>query len=409
MLKLDHITAGLAAVIVGYTSAIIIVIQAAQALGATSSQIESWLLALGLSMGVGSFVLSYYYKIPILIAWSTPGAALLITLEGGYSIAQATPAFVVTGVMIALTGLIRPLNKALSSIPPHLASAMLAAILLPFCINAFTPIAHQPLLFFTMFVSFIVAKVLFPKFAMLTLLIVGTGYSMLFSQFEVASLSFDIARPEFMGWQWDHNAIINIAVPLYVLTMLSQNLPGFVMLKNYDYPTPTQPILVTTGLANALFAFIGGFSLNLAAITASLCMNESVDKQPQKRYLAAMCGGVFYIIAGLWGTAVVSLFMALPKEVSQMLAGLALLGTLTLCLKKSLAEADSEPALITFLITLSGVSIFGLNSTLLGLTAGWLYMIVKRREVAPLYNKSKENSSPTSSVSSSSTPRSLEQ
>ncbi|MDN2483385.1 benzoate/H(+) symporter BenE family transporter [Vibrio agarivorans] len=409
MLKLDHITAGLAAVIVGYTSAIIIVIQAAQALGATSSQIESWLLALGLSMGVGSFVLSYYYKIPILIAWSTPGAALLITLEGGYSIAQATPAFVVTGVMIALTGLVRPLNKALSSIPPHLASAMLAAILLPFCINAFTLIAHQPLLFITMFVSFIVAKVLFPKFTMLTLLVVGIGYSMLFGQFEVATLSFDIARPEFMGWQWDHNAIINIAVPLYLLTMLSQNLPGFAMLKNYDYPTPTQPILVTTGLVNALFAFIGGFSLNLAAITASLCMNESVDKQPQKRYLAAMWGGVFYIVAGLWGTAVVSLFMALPKEVSQMLAGLALLGTLTLCLKKSLAEADSEPALITFLITLSGVSIFGLNSTLLGLTAGWLYMIVKRREAASLYSKSRENDSPTSSVSSSSTPRSLEQ
>ncbi|QIA65541.1 benzoate/H(+) symporter BenE family transporter [Vibrio astriarenae] len=384
MLKIDHLTSGLTAVIVGYTSAMIIVIQAAEALGATSAQIESWCLALGLGMGVVSILLSIYYKVPILIAWSTPGAALLISLDGGYTMAQAIPAFTVVGVLIAITGLIPTLNRAINSIPSPLASAMLAAILLPFCIKAFTPAATQPLLFLTMFFTFMIAKVVISKFAMLILLLVGVLFSLNSGQFESNVLELSIAKPVWMGWEWDINAIINIGVPLYLITMLSQNLPGFAMLKNYDYPTPSKPILISTGLTNSVLAPIGGFSFNLAAITAAICMNDSVDAQKSRRYLASVSAGGFYIIAGLMGTTVVSLFTALPNAVSSILAGLALLGTLALCLKKSLSENDNEPALVTFLITLSGISVLGMNSTLWGLVGGLSCLWLKRHLSAPL-------------------------
>ncbi|MDR9829069.1 benzoate/H(+) symporter BenE family transporter [Vibrio sp. FNV 38] len=382
MLKLDHITAGFTAVVVGYTSAIILVIQAAQGLGANAVQVESWLLALGIGMGLTSVGLSYFYKIPILIAWSTPGAALLISLEGQYSLAQAIPAFVVTGLLISLTALVKPLNKALSSIPSSLSSAMLAAILLPFCVDAFTPASSRPEAFAAMFFTFIAAKLLFPKFAMLILLIVGVGVALAIGEFSLMDMSLSAVEPAWMGWQWNNSAIVNIALPLYIITMLSQNLPGFAMLKNYDYAPPNKSILLSTGFVTSLLAPIGAFSINLAAITAAICMNENVDERHDKRYLASMSAGVMYVLAGIWGSAVVSLFLALPKEVSMMLAGLALLSTLALCLKKSLTEGDIEPALLTFLVTLSGVSIGGINSTLLGLLVGLGYMVLIQRRSA---------------------------
>ncbi|MGL6312878.1 benzoate/H(+) symporter BenE family transporter [Vibrio sp. WXL103] len=382
--KLDHISAGFTAVLVGYTSAIIIVIQAATSLGANEGQIESWLLALGLVMGLSSVFLSWSFKLPILIAWSTPGAALLITFDGAYTLAQATPAFVITGLLIALTGLIKPLNQALSSIPTNLASAMLAAILLPFCINAFTPSMSSPEIFFCMFAAFLISKVYFPKYAMLAILVVGASVSALLGEFQVSKLAFTLASPQFMGWDWDLGAVINISLPLYVITMLSQNLPGFAMLKNFQYQPPTKPILVTTGLANSLFAPIGGFSVNLAAITAAICMNESVDPKPERRYHASISAGLFYLVAGLWGTTVVSLFLALPSAVTTVLAGFALLGTLSMCLKKSLAEGDNDAAMLTLLITLSGVNLFGIDATLWGLVAGLVWIKIKRYQQASL-------------------------
>ncbi|MCY7294697.1 benzoate/H(+) symporter BenE family transporter [Alteromonas sp. a30] len=374
-LNLSHITAGFTAVLVGYTSAVVIIIQVATNAGATPEQIESWLLALGVAMGSTSILFSWFYKTPILIAWSTPGAAMLVAAVEQYSLSTAIGAFIMTGALIALTGLITPLSRALERIPSQLGTAMLGAVLVPFCMNAFVPAQEQLWIFLAMFISFLVAKFVIPRFAMLVLLIVGVLGAYINGEIATNAINLSVAMPVWMSPKFDLLALINLTLPLYVITMLSQNLPGITMIKTHGYQPPVKSVLVGTGVANMLFAPFGGYSLNLAAITAAICMNDAVDGDRSKRYRAAIWAGVFYLIAGLFATTVVALFLALPKYVSQILAGLALLGTLLMCLQTAFKTPKyQEPALFTFLITLSGVSIFGVSATLLGLLVGLVYL-----------------------------------
>lgn len=375
LFNLSHISAGFTAVLVGYTSSVVIIIQAATAAGASPNQIQSWLLALGVSMGLSSLLFSWYYKKPILTAWSTPGAAMLVAAVSQYELPVVIGAFVISGALIVLTGLITPLSKALERIPPYLGTAMLGAILLPFCLRAFQPISSMPVVFFAMFLSFLLAKHFIPRYAMLVLLLVGLGCAMLSGSLTNHPIELAVAKPVWVTPQFDVLAMVNLSLPLYVITMLSQNLPGVAMMKSHHYEPPVKPILIGTGICNVLFAPFGGFSVNLAAISAAICMNDGVDADPKQRYRAVMWAGIFYLIAGVWATTVVAIFLALPKEVSQILAGLALLGTLLMCLQISFREGGfQEAALFTFLITLSGVSFLGINSTLWGLLVGMLYI-----------------------------------
>lgn len=372
---LSHLTAGFTAVLVGYTSSVVIVMQAATAAGASAADIESWLLTLGLLMGVTSIGYSWYYKTPILTAWSTPGAALLVTAATQYNLPTVLGAFVISGLLIFITGLIKPLAEALQRIPAPLATAMLGAILLPICVQAFTPMTTMPGLFVLMFVSYLVAKKFLPKYAMLILLFVGLVSAYLIAPASTSMPDLALAKPVWVTPEFQLEAIVNIALPLYLVTMLSQNLPGITMLRSYHYEVPVKPVLLGTGLSNALLAPLGGFSVNLAAITAAICMNEEADKDQQQRYRAALWAGGFYILAGLLATSVVALFLSFPQEITQMLAGFALLGTLLMCLQTSFqSKGYLEPALITFLVTLSGVSLFGISSPLWGLLIGGLYL-----------------------------------
>ncbi len=374
-----HISAGFGAVLVGYTSSVVIIIQAAKAAGASAAQIESWLLALGLVMGLTSILFSWHYKKPVLTAWSTPGAAMLVTAVAQYSLSEAIGAFMITGVLIVITGLITPLSRAIERIPPQLGTAMLGAILLPFCLKAFTPLSSMPMVFLLMFASYLLAKHLMPRYTMLTLLIVGVACGLFGEQSQglaiSESLSVSLASPVWINPEFTLPAAVNLALPLYVVTMLSQNLPGIAMMRSYHYEVPVKPLLVGTGLANLLFAPIGGFSVNLAAISAAICMNEQVDSDKSQRYRAVIWAGMFYLMAGLFATSVVALFLALPNEISHILAGFALLGTLLMCLSSAFKQDNyREPALFTFLITLSGVSFLGMSSTLWGLLVGLVYL-----------------------------------
>ncbi|SDG77403.1 benzoate membrane transport protein [Vibrio xiamenensis] len=372
-----HISAGFGAVLVGYTSSVVIIIQAAKAAGASAAQIESWLLALGLVMGLTSILFSWHYKKPVLTAWSTPGAAMLVTAVAQYSLSEAIGAFMITGVLIVITGLITPLSRAIERIPPQLGTAMLGAILLPFCLKAFTPLSSMPMVFLLMFASYLLAKHLMPRYTMLTLLIVGVACGLFGEQSQGLneSLSVSLASPVWIKPEFTLPAAVNLALPLYVVTMLSQNLPGIAMMRSYHYDVPVKPLLVGTGLANLLFAPIGGFSVNLAAISAAICMNEQVDSDKSQRYRAVIWAGMFYLMAGLFATSVVALFLALPNEISHILAGFALLGTLLMCLSSAFKQDNyREPALFTFLITLSGVSFLGMSSTLWGLLVGLVYL-----------------------------------
>jgi len=384
---MGHLSAGFTAVMIGYASAAVIVIQAASALGASETQIESWLMTLGLIMGLSSIGLSWWFKTPILTAWSTPSAALLVGVGSQYDIHTAIAAFMLVGVATIITGYIKPLCKAVENIPSPLASAMLAAILLPFCLTAFEVVEIAPSYFALLFCCFCVAKLWLPKFTMFILLGASLVLAIVVGAFDQTDFSISFITFEFMPPNLDASnltAILNLAVPLYLVTMLSQNLPGLALLQTYGYKSPTKSALVTTGALNFLTAPFGGFSLNLAAISAAVCMNEDVDTSKTQRYKAAMCAGVFYLIAGLFASSVVSLFLALPKSITSILAGFALLGTLLLCLQNAFSDPKSrDAALLTLLISFSGVSLFGINSIMLGLMVGLIYSNLQKHRLKP--------------------------
>ncbi|ENM5901306.1 benzoate/H(+) symporter BenE family transporter [Vibrio mimicus] len=375
LFNLSHLSAGFTTVLVGYTSSVVIVIQAATASGANPAQIESWLLTLGVVMGLTSLIYSWVYKTPILTAWSTPGAVMLAASAGQYSLPVVIGAFMFSGVLIALTGMIAPLTRALSKIPVPLGTAMLGAILLPFCAKAFAPLTNTPVLFFLLFASYLLAKHFVPRYTMLILLITSIGCAIALGSFANTNLSLSIATPLWVEPEFDWLALLNLALPLYLITMLSQNLPGIAMMKSYQYEAPIKPILLGTGLTNMLAAPFGGFSVNLAAISAAICMAEEVDSDKTQRYRAVLWAGVFYLLAGIFAAAVVNLFLALPQLISAMLAGLALLGTLMMCLHTAFKTDEyREPALFTFIITLSGATLFGMSATLIGLVVGLVYL-----------------------------------
>lgn len=375
LFNLSLLSAGFTTVLVGYTSSVVIVIQAATASGANPTQIESWLLTLGVVMGLTSLIYSWVYKTPILTAWSTPGAVMLAASAGQYSLPVVIGAFMFSGVLIALTGMIAPLTRALSKIPVPLGTAMLGAILLPFCTKAFAPLTNTPVLFFLLFASYLLAKHFVPRYTMLILLITSIGCAIALGSFADTNLSLSIATPLWVEPEFDWLALLNLALPLYLITMLSQNLPGIAMMKSYQYEAPIKPILLGTGLTNMLAAPFGGFSVNLAAISAAICMAEEVDSDKTQRYRAVLWAGVFYLLAGIFAAAVVNLFLALPQPISAMLAGLALLGTLMMCLHTAFKTDEyREPALFTFIITLSGATLFGMSATLIGLVVGLVYL-----------------------------------
>ncbi len=375
LFNLSHVSAGFTAVLVGYTSSVVIIIQAASSAGATSSQIESWLLALGVAMGVTSIAYSWIYKTPILTAWSTPGAAMLVIASQQYELSVIVGAFVVSGTLILLTGLITPLSKALERIPPQLGTAMLGAILLPFCLGSFKALSSAPVTFVLMFIGFLLAKSVIPRYAMLVLLILGVVCAIGVEDAVINVTDLSIAIPVWVTPSVDISAILNLSIPLYIITMLSQNLPGIAMMKSYQYDTPIKPILIGTGFTNIFAAPFGGFSVNLAAISAAICMTPEVDSDKKQRYRAVIWAGVFYLIAGVFATTVVAIFLSLPDEVTTILAGFALLGTLMMCLRAAFHdEGYRESALFTFLITLSGINFLGVSATLWGLLVGIVHL-----------------------------------
>ncbi|TMX35720.1 benzoate/H(+) symporter BenE family transporter [Vibrio sp. Hep-1b-8] len=331
-------------------------------------------------MGVTSIGYSWYYKMPILMAWSTPGAAILVSSASQYSLPALVAAFAVTGLLIFVTGLISPLSKALQRIPSPLATAMLAAILLPFCVKAFEPVMTMPIIFGVMFSAYLVSKRFVPKYTMLILLLIGLFFAFQSDQAALSTSVLKLAKPNWVTPQFDLSTVLNISIPLYIVTMLSQNLPGIAMMRSYQYQAPVKPILLGTGITNLLSAPFGGLSLNLAAISAALCMTEDVDRDKNVRYKTVLWAGGFYLVAGILASSVVALFVSLPLQITHMLAGFALLGTLLMCLQTAFQSDDlREPALLTFLVTLSGMSLLGISSTLWGLLVGGLYVFIMRK------------------------------
>ncbi|MFG0453983.1 benzoate/H(+) symporter BenE family transporter [Shewanella mangrovisoli] len=372
-LGLSKISAGFIAVLVGYSSSAVIILQAADAVGATSAQMSSWLWALGVGMGLTSIGLSLYYKNPVLTAWSTPGAALMVSSLAGLSIHEAVGAFLVSSLLITLCGLAGWMDKLIRIMPPSVAAAMLAGILLQFGLGLFQAMQTQLSLILLMLLVFVVLKPWAPRYIMLLTLVAGIGMSYQLDLLQLDKLELQFAAPVWIAPTFSIASVVGVALPLFVVTMASQNMPGVAALHGHGYRPSISPLITVTGLMGVLFAPFGGFAFNLSAITAAICMGKEADLNPATRYWAAVWGGVFYLITGLLGATVVGLFAAFPKELILAIAGLALLGTIGNSLTAALADNDErEVAVITFLVTASGVSILGIGSAFWGLLLGFL-------------------------------------
>ncbi|MFY8325159.1 benzoate/H(+) symporter BenE family transporter [Pseudoalteromonas sp. ZZD1] len=370
---INRITAGLVAVIIGFTSSIALIYQVVIVLGGTADLVASWVLMLGLAMGVTSIGLSYYYKIPILIAWSTTGAALLITSAQGYSLNQAVGAFMFSALLVFISGITGWFEKVMQRIPSQIACAMLAGVLVTFGIDVFNFMADKPLLIGAMVLVYLLSKRLMPRFTMLMVLIAGFIMAGVTGQIDTSSWQWKMSEFAFIAPEFNLQAMIGIGVPLYIVTMTSQNLPGIAVLKAHNYPAPVSASLNVTGFTNILIAPFGGYAINLAAITAAICMSDEADKDSSKRYWASIAGGVFYILMAIGAATLVGLVASLPQALILALAGIALFTTIASSLQQALSDSYyTEAAMITFLVTASDLSLFSVGSAFWGILAGAL-------------------------------------
>jgi benzoate membrane transport protein len=377
------IAAGLASVLIGYSSSAVIIFQAARAAGASTEQIGSWMMALGIGMGLTTFGLSWRYKMPIITAWSTPGAALLATSLEGISMPEAIGAFMFSAILITVSGITGWFERIIDRIPLPLAAAMLSGILFQFGIDAFLSLQSRFGLVLTMFVVYLVARKFIPRYTILLVLLVGLLWCQFQGLLDFSGFTLAVNAPQLVTPSISLGALIGVGIPLYVVTMVSQNIPGIAVLRTAGYRAPISPIIGWTGITTLLLAPFGGFAINLAAITAAICTGPEAHADSGKRYLAGLSTGVFYLLLGIFGSAIAALFAAFPTEFILALAGFALLSTIVNSLYTAVSDdASREAAVITFVVTASGISLFGIGAAFWGLVAGGIANLVFSRKTA---------------------------
>ncbi|HEY2255004.1 MAG TPA: benzoate/H(+) symporter BenE family transporter [Variovorax sp.] len=378
-LSLSAFTAGFVAVLVGFTSSVAIVFQAAQAFGATPEMISSWMWALGLGMGLASALPSLWWRKPVMIAWSTPGAAVLAVAGVGYSMNQAVGAFIVCALLMTLVGATGWFERVMNRIPMALASALLAGVLARFGLQAFIAAQTALPMVLLMLGTYLAGKRLLARYAVPLTLLAGIVFAALRGQLAWGAVQFSLALPVFTMPVFSWQAVVSLALPLFVVTMASQNLPGVAAIRAAGYELPVSRLITTSGIFTLVFAPFGAFALNLSAITAAICMGPEAHEDPARRYTAAVSCGAIYVVIGLFGAAVTGLLTAFPKELVATIAGLALLGTIGGGLAAAVRdESHREAALITFLVTLSGVSLAGIGSAFWGVVAGALALAIQQ-------------------------------
>ena len=376
-LSLSAVVAGFVAVLVGYSSSVAIVFQAAQALGATPAQTASWMWALGLAMGLSCIALSLWYRLPVLTAWSTPGAALLAATQG-VSLPEATGAFIVCALLVIVAGATRWFERVMGRLPLAVAAALLAGVMTRFALEAVLAARSAPLLVLLMAAAFVVGRRGWPRYAVPGVLGVGIAVAALQGRLALQAVDWSWATPVWTTPTFSLAALMGVALPLFIVTMASQNLPGVAAQRAAGYATPVSPVIAATGVVSLVLAPFGAFAINLAAITAAICMGREAHPDPAKRYMAPVMAGVFYTALGLAGGAVVGLLAAFPRELVAAVAGLALLGTIAGALAAALKdEHHRDAAALTFLVTLSGVSVAGIGSAFWGVVAGAVALAVQ--------------------------------
>ena len=365
------ISSTLTAVVVGFASTILVIMEAARNVGATPAQQASWAAALCFGMAVSSFILSWRYRMPMITAWSTPGAVLIATSGSGISYPNALGAFLVAGVLMVVAGLIKPLEKAIEKIPAPVAAAMLAGVLLRYTLGVPGAAMAMPLAVLPLVVVFFGLRLSYPLYAVPVVVVAGVAIAAFTGGLSGDCCDFGITALEWTTPQFDWQTVLSIGVPLFLVTMASQNLPGFAVLRASGYQPPVQPALLVTGATSVLLAPFGSHAINMAAITASIVTGPDCHPDPKKRWLVAWPYLVMYGLIGLMAASFVHVLGALPKDLITAIAGLALFSPLMGGVIAMMKEPrDIESALVTFLVTASGLTIAGVGSAFWGLVAG---------------------------------------
>lgn len=369
--------AGFLAVLISYSGPLIIFFQAAQQAQVSTEMMISWIWGISIGAAVAGTYLSIKFKIPVITAWSAPGTALLVTLFPDVSLNEAVAAYITTAVVIFIIGISGYFDKLLKWIPQDVAAGMMAGILFQFGLGLFVAIDSMPLLVFCMLLVFLLAKRFSPRYAMVWVLISGIGLSLVMGTMNPVDVQFSLAIPQLIMPEWTFSSTLNLALPLILVSLTGQFLPGMAIMKLSGYDMPAKPIISVTSLASLAVACVGGITIVLASITAALCMGKDAHELKDKRYIAGIANGLFYILGGLFAGSIVMLFSLLPKELVAALAGLALLGAIGTNIAVAMRDdAHRDAALITFLATASGLHFLGLSSVFWGICLGLLAHVI---------------------------------
>jgi benzoate membrane transport protein len=371
------VVAGFIAMMTGCTSSLVLIFQAGQAAGLAEGQISSWLWSLFIGLAVCSIGLSLRYRTPVTVAWSTPGAALLITSLGGVSYPEAIGAFITSAILVTICGLTGSFERLVKRLPASLAAALLAGILFKIGSEIFIAAQHRTGLVLGMFFTYLIVKRLSPRYAVLAALTVGVVLAGLLGLLNFSGFALELAAPVWTTPSFSLAATISIGIPLFVVAMTSQNMPGIAVLRADGYDTPSSPLITVTGIASLVTAPFGCHGINLAAISAAICTGPHAHEDRNKRYTAAVWCGIFYAIAALYGATLAALFAAFPKELVLSIAALALFGSIINGLTVAMSEpSEREAALITFMVTASGLTLFSIGSAFWGIVAGVVTMLI---------------------------------
>ncbi|RSO56441.1 benzoate transporter BenE [Acinetobacter lactucae] len=379
--------AGFLAVLISYSGPLIIFFQAAQRAHVSTDMMVSWIWGISIGAAVSGIYLSIKYKTPVITAWSAPGTALLVTLFPNVSLNEAVAAYITSAIVIFLIGVTGYFDKLLKWIPQDVAAGMMAGILFQFGIGLFTASDSMPFIVFSMLIVFLIAKRLMPRYTMIWVLAAGVLLSLILGKMNPVDVSFNLAIPQWISPEWTWNSTLNLAVPLILVSLTGQFLPGMAIMKLSGYDTPAKPIITVTSIASLAVACVGGITIVLASITAALCMGKDAHELKEKRYIAGIANGIFYILGGLFAGSIVMLFSLLPKELVAALAGLALLGAIASNISVAMKnDSQRDAALITFLATASGMHFLGLSSVFWGICIGVIAHFILTPRSTPATN-----------------------
>lgn len=382
---LNHLLAGIITILVGYTASIALIFQAAQVAGANLEQTTSWIFAVCLSMGLTSFIFSLYWKIPVVTAWSTPGVVLLISSLEGVTLPQVIGAFVVMSVLTIILGVFGLFEKMIKYTPMELSSALLAGVLMQLTINVFGYMKSQPILVGVMFLVYWLFKYFNSKYIMVMVVLSGIIASYFLGKLQLDNFALHFVNPVFIFPEFNLKVIMSIAIPLFLVTMTGQNIPGYTIAKSHGYNLPASKIMMGVGFSQLVLSCYGCFSTNIGALTASISMTDEVDRDPSKRYLATVTSGVLSIIIALFAGSIAYFLHLFPNELIMSIAGIALISTTAQSLRTAFSKTENlEIIFITFCIAASGVNFFGMSSAFWSFLVGTLlFNLFSRRKQSP--------------------------